>query len=131
MSEAEEKAANLALNSESLSGHWEADQLADLLRDPDVDLEIAGADASDVFRLLGEESRDSVLEEIAQRVEQISEARESTKEAVDLHSQDFYAVFVFKTPKERAAFFDRAGLDQNRFQDGRALEALLSKAPIK
>lgn len=35
---------------------------------------------------------------------------------------------MFKTPKERKAFYDWLGWADNRYQDGRALEALIPTA---
>jgi hypothetical protein len=142
MTEVEEKQANLALNSERIQGHWAADQLGDMLRDETLDLDAAGFDATDVYVLLGEESKDTVLTEIANRVQQmhdIADATQGTKAKDDENANnlDFFMVFVWKNSKECQAFRDAhpellepvringVSVETARYANGRALEALI------
>lgn len=126
MDDAEEKAANLLLNNAEAQGEWDLEKLGEMLKAPDLDLMIAGFDASDVFKIVGDTATDTVLAEIADRVEQVKQARDNTaKHNNTTHSSHWFLVVVFRDDEERLAFTERAGLPNNRYVDGRQLAALL------
>jgi hypothetical protein len=130
MDETEEKAANLLLNNTEAQGEWELEKLGEILKVPDLDLVIAGFDASDVFKIVGDTATDTVLTEIADRVEQVKQARENTeKHNSTTHSSHWFLVVVFRDDEERHAFTERLSLPDNRYVDGRQLAALLASPP--
>lgn len=130
MDETEEKAANLLLNNTEAQGEWELEKLGEILKAPDLDLVIAGFDASDVFKIVGDTATDTVLTEIADRVEQVKQARENTTKHNDTtHSSHWFLVVVFRDDEERLAFTERLGLQNNRYVDGRQLAGLLASPP--
>lgn len=130
MDEDEEKAANLLLNNPEAQGEWDLEKLGEMLKAPDLDLVIAGFDASDVFKIVGDQATDTVLTEIADRVEKVKEARENTAKHNDTtHSSHWFLVAVFRDDDERLAFTQRLGLPNNRYVDGRQLLALLQAPP--
>lgn len=131
MDETEEKSANLLLNNPEAQGEWDMEKLGDLLKAPDLDLLVAGFDASDVFKIVGDTATDTVLAEIADRVEQVKQARENTTKHNDTtHSSHWFLVVVFRDDEERLAFTERLGLSNNRYVDGRQLAGLLASPPV-
>lgn len=124
MDESEEKAANLLLNNAEAQGEWDMEKLGEILKAPDLDLVVAGFDASDVFKIVGDTATDTVLAEIADRVEQVKQARDNTAKHNDTtHSTHWFLVVVFRDDEERLAFTERLGLPNNRYVDGRQLLA--------
>lgn len=131
MDETEEKAANLLLNNTEAQGEWDLEKLGLLLKAPDLDLTIAGFDASDVFKIVGDQSNDVILTEIADRVEKVKEARENTTKHNDTtHSMHWFLVVVFRDDDERLDFTTSLGLPDNRYVDGRQLLNLMKNGPI-
>ena len=130
MDETEEKAANLLLNNTEAQGEWELEKLGEMLQAPDLDLVIAGFDASDVFKIIGDQATDTVLAEIADRVEQVKQARENTaKHNNTTHSSDWFLVVVFRDDDERLRFTEKLSLPNNRYVDGRLLLQAIGEAP--
>lgn len=130
MDEEEEKAANLLLNNPEAQGEWDLEKLGEMLKAPDLDLVIAGFDASDVFKIVGDQATDVVLTEIADRVEAVKQARENTAKHNDTtHSSHWFLVAVFRDDDDRLAFTQRLGLPNNRYVDGRQLLALIQAPP--
>lgn len=130
MDESEEKAANLLLNNAEAQGEWDMEKLGEILKAPDLDLVIAGFDASDVFKIVGDTATDTVLAEIADRVEQVKQARDNTAKHNDTtHSTHWFLVVVFRDDEERLAFTERLGLPNNRYVDGRQLLAAVEAKP--
>lgn len=129
MDEEEEKAANLLLNNPEAQGEWDLEKLGEMLKAPDLDFIISGFDASDVFKIVGDQATDTVLAEIAERVEKVKEARENTAKHNDTtHSSSWYLVVVFRDDDERLAFTQKLGLADNRYVDGRKMLSLLEVA---
>ena len=130
MNEQEEKAANLLLNNPEAQGEWDLEKLGEMLKAPDLDLVIAGFDASDVFKIVGDQATDTILTEIADRVEKVKEARENTAKHNDTtHSSHWFLVAVFRDDDDRLAFTQKLGLPNNRYVDGRQLLALIQAPP--
>lgn len=126
MDEEEEKAANLLLNNPEAQGEWDLEKLGEMLQAPDLDLIIAGFDASDVFKIVGDQATDTVLLEIAERVEKVKAARGDTAKHNDTtHSSHWFLVAVFRDDDERLAFTQKLGLPNNRYVDGRQLLAAI------
>jgi hypothetical protein len=130
--EKREKEINLLLNNVAAQGQWDAAGLEDLLRTPDLDIEATGFNAADVFRMFGAESLSpEALKDMSERLDKIKEAFDGAPEKRgNAFPDDFYFVVVFRDYEARAEFAAKLGLDDNRYQDGRLLLALLTeKAP--
>lgn len=129
MDEDEEKAANLLLNNPEAQGEWDLEKLGEMLKAPDLDFIVSGFDASDVFKIVGDQATDAVLTEIAERVEKIKDARENTAKHNDTtHSSNWYLVVVFRDDDERQKFTQKLGLSDNRYVDGRKMLSMLEVA---
>ena len=127
MDESEERAANLLLNNAEAQGEWDMEKLGEMMKAPDLDLIVAGFDASDVFKIVGDTATDTVLAEIADRVEKVKEARDNTtKHNATTHSSHWFLVVVFRDDEERLAFTEKLDLPNNRYVDGRLLAAKLA-----
>jgi hypothetical protein len=129
LSEKEEKEANILLNNYEAQGEWDLDKLNGMLAEG-LDLDAAGFDPADVFRLFGDSAKvdASAAEVFADRV------RDSMKTTQDIFSKakasgqtDFYVVFVFPNVEKRDAFLTKHGFDDNRFQSGAELDELLQQ----
>lgn len=125
MSDEEERSANILLNNPEAQGEWDFDKLADLLKDPALDLVASGMGSADVFKIIGEDSPDAVLQDVAERIQQARDIAESTQKAKEGHSTDYYLVVVFRDHASRRAFTDGAGLDDNRYVNGEDLAQML------
>lgn len=133
--EGREKELNLLLNNPNAQGDWDLEQLEALLRDESLDLEGAGFDTADVFRLFGSsplEERSSV-EELNALAEKVREARDRY-DAIKRSNggrrdrEDFYIVVCFRDTDDLTDFLAAAGLPDNRYQSGAELRRLMGLA---
>jgi hypothetical protein len=131
-----EKEANILLNNFEAMGEWDIEKLADVVATEGFNVEAAGFDQADIFRILGDvpaargEDSAQALDAIAQRLRAMQE-RYATLEAQakQRDGTDYYLVVVFRDETERSRFVTRLGLEDNRYQDGRRLFALLKNPP--
>jgi hypothetical protein len=124
----EEKEANLLLNNTSAQGEWEFDKLEDLLSDEadPIDLTAAGFDASDVYRMFGADPLDAeAMRELSEKLQAVRDTFDHKIIADKKFVEDFYLVVVFKDHTDRLVFLNALALDDNRYQDGRVLAALI------
>jgi len=129
MTEAEEKAANILLNNPEAQGEWDFDQLNALLKDPDLDLTAAGMGAADVFKIIGEDSPDAVLDECERQVAEAHEQADKIQEIANEKDDRFYLVVVFKNYAARLEFTERMKLDDNRYVSAEDLQMALDDNP--
>lgn len=132
LSDAEEREANILLNNQEAMGEWDMDGLAALLKTPDLDLTVTGFDHADMFRLFGEDvihaAPPEAIEQAVQQLRQFRDAYDAKKTAAqEKRNENFYLVVIFRDVAARVAFTTRYGLDDNRYQDGRAIEALIEQ----
>lgn len=122
---AEEKEANVLLNNPSAQGDWELDLLGSILQDPNVDVAGTGFDLAEVMQLFGDIPGASQpdVEELASKLRSFQEAYAKVSDNVG--RDDFYLVFIFRDFATRAEFLRDAGMEDNRYQDGARLKALL------
>lgn len=132
LDEAKEKEANLLLNNYEAQGEWDLEKLEEMLKDESIQLDGTGFDGADLHRLFGDvaSERSDVADDLVKRMEEVRETIAGMRKA-NPNSDQFYLVFVFRDDAERAAFTDLAALDDNRYQDGRWLVELLSKAQAR
>ncbi len=133
LSDAEEREANILLNNQEAMGEWDMDGLAALLKTPELDLTVTGFDHADMFRLFGEHvlsaATPETIDTAVQQLRQFREAFDSKRnQAVKGHNENFYLVVIFRDAETRLAFTTRYGLADNRYQDGRAIEALIAQS---
>lgn len=134
LSEIEEKEANILLNNTEAQGDWDIEALEAMFSGaPDIDIEATGFDNADLFRMFGDSpfvDRDGdALDELAQKISEANARVEDMKlKAKKRDSDDFFLVFVFRDADERGEFIDAAGLEENRYQDGRWLATIASRA---
>lgn len=129
LSESEEKEANLLFNNPGAMGDWDLPKLEEMLKDTNVDLIGTGFDMADVYRLFGDAPGRSAGE-VDQLAEKLREAREKYEKVQqktgNRDSVDFYLVVVFRDGAARDEFCATFGLDDNRYQDGRTIQAMLA-----
>jgi len=127
MSEAEEVAANTLLNNPEAQGEMDLELFAEVLKREDFDAEAAGLDAADIFRVIGDQAADAVLEEVANRVQELRAGDERSVGTVD-NAPHWYLVIVFKDNDERMAFTNALGIPDNRYQSAEQLKRALAEA---
>lgn len=131
LDERREREANILLNNHEAMGDWDIGKLGSMLKDAELDMDGTGFDMADVYRIFGDApmlDRDgNAVDELADKLRETKERQEKHLGEVcaDRDSEDFYVVVVFKDAADRRSFIDGLGLDDNRFQDGRRLRALL------
>ena len=89
----------------------------------DANPEDAGFDSADIFQLFGDGFLKQDAAAIAELSEQVRAARERYAKVqstvTDVRDDpNFYAVLVFKSRAERAAFAEKLGLEDNKWLDG-------------
>lgn len=129
--EGREKELNILLNNPNAMGDWDLGALEAMLRDDSIELEGAGFDSADVFRLFGS----SPLEERAS-VEELNALAQKVRDARDRYDairqsnggkrdrEDFYLVVCFKDTDDLTDFLAAAGLPDNRYQSGADMRRL-------
>jgi hypothetical protein len=129
VSEAEERELNLALNNPSAQGDWDLPKLEGLLRAPDIDLEGAGFNLADVYRVFGfapladqSDKLKELAESFAANKEQRKQ-RQARSEARD--SPDYFWVVVFADRAARDQAAALLGLPEDQYQDGREVARLI------
>ena len=131
LNEAQEKEANLLLNNPQAMGDWDLTKLDEMLKDTNVELVGTGFDMADVYKLLGEAPGRS-SEEVSGLADKLRDAQNMYAN-VQTNSKkrdttDFYLVLVFEHEDVRTDFLAKLDLDDNRYQDGQGLLAMLLKA---
>jgi hypothetical protein len=81
--------------------------------------------SADVFKIVGEDSPDAVLQDMAERIQDARNIADQTQKAAESHSTDYYLVVVFPDHATRRVFTDGAGLDDNRYVNGEDLAQML------
>jgi hypothetical protein len=112
-------------------GDWNIARLEDILKDPSVSLEGMGFDQADVFHLFGDNpmAKADEVQGMADNLRKVRDQyRQNIKTACAKGGTDFYVVVVFRDYTERTAFLEGFGLEDNRYQSGAALQALLKPA---
>jgi hypothetical protein len=130
LDEKQEKEANILLNNAEAQGDWDIEKLSAMFEPGELDISATGFSTADIYRMFGDApaltSQPSVMNEMS---ESIRAARENYDQMVQQRtkssSTDFYIVVVFSDEDDRDSFLEAAGMDQNRFQDGRELRRLI------
>lgn len=127
VSDSEEKEINILLNNPQAMGDWNLPKLEELLRDPTVDLAGTGFDMADVFRLFGDAPGATVdgLDELSKRLKAFQDSYTNVSD--NTGRDDFYLVVVFRDYDARGEFLKVLGLEDNRYQDGKALQELIQE----
>lgn len=128
--ESQEKEANLLFNNPGAMGDWDLPKLEEMLSDTNVELVGAGFDMADVYRLLGDAPGRSAAEVdgLAEKLRSVRDQYEKVQQKTGSRDGvDFYIVVVFRDGEARDEFCSSFGLDDNRYQDGRTLQALLTQ----
>ena len=128
LDDAQEKAANIVMNNPGAQGQFDIAKLEAVISTPGLDLEQAGLDVADVYRMFGDKAFESRPEEQQQLADQ---TREAAKHYDDIRSDnrkrnetEFYIVTVFGSDADRDDFIQELGLPDHRFQDGRHMREL-------
>ncbi len=134
--DATERTVNAALNNPTAQGEFDVEKLEEMLNFPGVrdKIEATGWDQADVMRLFG--SMDTDPKAAAKEAQAAADAARANAEKYDAsmaavaqkNSDDFFLVVVFKSADDRVAFTERHGLDDNRYQSGKAMEAVIERA---
>lgn len=146
LSEKQERELNIALNNPNLQGEYDTDLLAQLLKTPDLDLDATGFDVADVQILFDDpelatlfvpnDASSKALDEVAKQQQAAKTKQRLQKERTedkqtyeDREDTETYAVVVFKTREERAAFAAHLGYtDEDKYLDGGRVMAKLEAA---
>lgn len=127
--EAREKELNILLNNPNAQGDWDLDKLNELLQMPSLQLDGAGFDHADVYRLFGESAladRGDALDELAEKVREFRDRYQALfARSAKRQSTDFYLVVVFRDAQQLNDFLKSHGLPDNRYQSGEELMRLL------
>jgi len=133
LSPQDEIAANIALNNRSAAGDDDLEKLQAIFRDnPGPNLDAMGLDTADVYHLFGDSGLESLnAEQVAElgkktreycdRFDRKQQERQAVKDRNDV---EFYTVLVFKNNEDRRQFHEALGLDEDQYQDGRAMREL-------
>jgi hypothetical protein len=128
LSDDEEMAANIALNHSGAQGEFDFAKLEEMVSSPGLDLEAAGLDVADVYRMFGDKAFDNRPIEAQDFADQSREAAKHydsiRDDNGDRHDIDYYVVVVFGSNADRDAFLTDLDLPIDRFQDGRQLREL-------
>lgn len=125
----QEREAHIALNNPDAQGQFAIGPLAALFKDKEIVLDIAatGFDMVQVYRTMGEspfaaEGRKDDLNKLAENMRASRDAYDKViKKSDDRDNDGFYAVWIFQTCAEQAAFNEAFGLNGNTYQNGRTL----------
>ena len=127
VTDSEEKELNISLNNPSAQGDWDLEALEKMLSDPEIDIVGTGFDYGDIMRLFGDIPGGS-QPAVEQLAEQLRKFQDAYKNISDNEGRDdFYCVLVFRDYNDRLAFLKAAGCDDNRYQSGAAIRALITK----
>jgi hypothetical protein len=130
LDDVQEREANIALNNPHAQGDMDMAKLEAMFREaPAMDILATGFDAGDLFRLFGaspfESRADDELSEVAKKIREARERQAAVKGAVkEREGTHFYLVVIFEDEAHRLRFTDGCGLEDNRYVDGRHLEAI-------
>lgn len=131
LDEATEKTQNVFLNNGEAQGEWDLEALGALIKETDG-ADAMGFDTADVYQLFGS---DVVAEKADHLIELAAAAREATAKfqrqagaAASAKSGHYYLVVVYRDDDHRLAFTESLGLPDNRYVDGRRLEAECRRA---
>lgn len=128
--EVRERELNILLNNPEVCGDWDLPKLQDLLDFEGLDAANAGFDQAELLRLFGEVSSNANdaanRSKLAEELKDVKDAYARLAETTALKDDtDFYCVVVFRSYDDRKAFTDAAGLQDNRYIDGRVLTGLI------
>lgn len=130
LDEQTERAQNVMLNNPEAMGEFDLERLEELFRDPSFDIELAGFDAADKYKLMCID--DLAAEDLARSAEEIRARAKLYDEIAQKNhgrdNDDYYAVLVFRGHPERAAFCAALGLEDNRYVDGRVVMERIGRA---
>lgn len=131
----QEREANLLLNNAAAMGDFDMVKLEALVHTTGLDIEATGWTEADVFRLFGSgvqpppsvTTASEAVSHVEKALERIMEMKAATEDsktrAVERDREDFYLVVVFKSYKDRLAWTEARGLDDNRYQASDAFMA--------
>lgn len=131
VSDAEERAINIALNNQSAMGDWDMEQLGEMLQDG-VDLEAAAFEAADVKNMFGDEVfEDRDADTLLALGEKIRAAKETynkiSKSNKSKNDQEFYDVIVWPSKAVRMEFWRELGHEDPaaKHKSGETVQQLL------
>lgn len=132
------------LNQPNAQGEWDTDLLNDLLLSQSLDVELAGFEQLDLELLLPDtdwstlfSDSPAAVEKTRQEMDKVAEVnksqRKQERESVNTqHDTEHYAIVVFGTREEKAAFLKRLGLPgDERYVSATAIEPHLPATPPK
>lgn len=127
--EKREKEINVLLNNPEAQGDWDLEKLKTLLKGEDFELEAAGFDNADMFKLFGFNADEEINKGLESLGNQIEEAKNRYGQMLDgikeQSEQEFYCVLVFKNQDARWKFTEWMGLTDDRYIDGGNLTRLV------
>jgi len=129
VAESREKEINILLNNSQAMGDWDMEALANLVKDPAIELAGTGFDHADLFHLFGDSpliARNEKLDELADKVREARDRYDAIEaNNTDMNTVDFYLVVVFRDTAQCKRFTDVLKLPDNRYQSGEQLAGLL------
>lgn len=130
-----EKELNVAHNNQNAGADYDIGKLGDLFAKDGISFEGAGFDSADIYRIFGttvfeSENQDaSLLNEMNENVRKFSESvKRGAAKTREKRGGEFYTVLIWQDGAARNAGHAELGLDENRYQDGRALLARISSS---
>lgn len=131
--EVREKELNVLLNNPEVCGEWDLEKLQDLLDTEGIDTLNTGFDEAELLRLFGEAPSQSGSSAISKEVQDDLAAVKAAYDRLaattaNKDDKDFYCVIIFGSYEDRKNFTDAAGVQDNRYVDGRVLASILRDA---
>lgn len=137
LDDATERQQNLFMNNPSAQGDWDMDKLEGMLKSADFNIEAAGFNLEDVYKVFGF----SPLVEQPEHLAKLAEEMRAVKDRHRLHQNrmakedineiGYYRVLVFESTAEADAWCEENGLPSDtQFLQGRGLK-LVRDAEIK
>jgi hypothetical protein len=130
LDERTEKEQNVFLNNEEAQGEFDMDLLNALGSEDGINFENMGFEVSDWYNMFGtaavSQKSSEEMEKLAEQYRELVERHDSFSAAVLARDdENFYLVVVFKDDAARLEFLEALELPDNRFVDGRMLQAWL------
>lgn len=130
LDEKTEKEQNMFMNNVEVMGDFEIEGLNDMLKNQGIDIEYTGFNESDLSDIFGDNLSDKQVEAAANLSNEMHKAMSAFEGAAkgsnDRNDTEFYLVAIFKNKEARTDFCNRHGLKDNRYCDGKELDALIA-----
>jgi hypothetical protein len=128
LDEKTEREQNIFLNSPDAQGEWDIPKLKEMFLDPNVTIENAGFNMSDLTQTLGSSNMQDIQEvhDVAKNIDGVKDLIKNLRGIGEKKNDcDFYVVVVFRNNEEREGFMINIGLQDNKYLDGKYISSFI------